>query len=67
MNTPKHKDLLGFERLRCEIDILGMTKTHLTETGDEEIASTGHRMILSGHTSSKSNGVGLLLNKKAKK
>ena len=45
MNNPGFKDILGFEMLRCGIDIFGMTKTHLTGSDDEETASTGHSMI----------------------
>lgn len=55
------RDLIGLKTLNCGMDILRMTESHLMRSRNEEITNTGHMILWSTQTSSRSSGVSLLV------
>ena len=66
LNFPGAKTFLAMELKRFRISIAGITETHLVGNGNDPIGE-GYHLLWSGQTTTRRNGVGLVLYDKSKK
>ena len=66
LNFPGAKSMLAYELKRFNIAVAGLTETRLVGRESEDIGE-GYHLIWSGDPKSKTNGVGLALNARAKR